>query len=134
MNLSEALNSINFTKKNLIRNEDGSINTTEAKSFPSFVVLRSLSYHIDCVPWVAYLNSLMTAEHKMTNAMQYEFLLHTIPKGKRFAKWAKPETEEALNMLMETYKVNQSVAKGYLRLMTKDQIQDLLQARGGRIK
>jgi hypothetical protein len=132
MNLGEALNSINFTKKNLIRNEDGTINEQEAKSFPSYVVLRSLSYHSDCVPYVAYLNQMMAKEHNMTNAMQYEFLLYTIPKGKRFSKWAKPKNEKALELLMEYNSISYDVAKGYLRLMTEEQINELLEARGGK--
>ena len=131
MNLGEALNSINFTKKNLIRNDDGSINEQEAKSFPTYVVLRSLSYHTDCVPYVAFLNQLMTKEHNMTLAMQYEFLLYTIPKGKRFAKWVKPKTEEALELIMTYQSVSHDVAKGYLRLMTEAQIDELLTAKGG---
>ena len=131
MNLSEALNSINFTKKNLIRNDDGSINEEEAKSFPSYIVLRSLSYHTDCVPYVAYLNQMMTKEHGMSNAMQYEFLLHTIPKGKRFAKWSKPKNEKALELIMEYNTVSYNVAKDYLRLLNEEQINELLLARGG---
>lgn len=131
MNLGEALNSINFTKKNLVRNEDGSINNSEAKSFPSYIVLKSLSYHVDCVPYVAYLAERMTKAHNMSNEMQYEFLLHSIPKGKRFAKWAKPKNEKALELLMEYYNINHSTAKGYLRLMSEEAIDKLLNARGG---
>ena len=133
MNLGEALNSINFTKKNLIRNDDGSINEDEAKTFPSFIVLRSLSYHADCIPYVAFLNQFMTKEHNMTNAMQYEFLLHTIPKGKRFSKWAKPATEKSLELIMEYNNVSYDVAKGQLRLLNKEQIAELHAARGGKI-
>lgn len=133
MNLSDALNSINFTKKNLIRNEDGSINKSALKGYPGFVVLRSLSYHVDCIPWVAYLNTHMTAAHNMSEEMQYEFLLHTIPKGKRFAKWAKPETEKALDFIMEIYKVNHATAKGYLRLMSAEDIDKLMKSKGGRV-
>ena len=134
MNLSEALNSINFTKKNLIRNEDGTINHQEAKSFPSYVVLRSLSYHVDCIPYVAYLNQLMLKEHNMTNAMQYEFLLHVIPKGKRFAKWAKPKTEIVIELLMEFDNISYDEAKGYIRLLTDEQINDIINAKGGKTK
>lgn len=131
MNLGEALNSINFTKVNLIRNPDGTINQHEAKSFPAYVVLRSLSYHTDCVPYVAFLNQLMTKEHNMSLAMQYEFLLYSIPKGKRFSKWTKPKTQEALDLIMKYNSVSHDVAKGYLRLMTETQIDELLNAKGG---
>lgn len=133
MDLGEALNSINFTKKNLVRNEDGSINQQEAKSFPSYIVLRSLSYHADCIPYVAYLNQLMAKEHNMTPAMQYEFLLYTIPKGKRFSKWTKPKDEKVIELIMEYNNVAYNVAKGQLRLLSETQINEILAARGGKL-
>lgn len=131
MNLSEALNSINFTKQNLIRNADGSINHTEARTFPSFVAQRSLSYHLDALPWVAHMQALQSPEHNMSEAMQYEFLLHTIPKGKRFAKWVKPKNEKLLQQIMEDYGVNIEVAKGYVQLLSHKDINDLMLERGG---
>ena len=131
MNLGEALNSINFTKQNLIRNDDGSINHQEAKSFPGYVILRLLSYHVECVPYVGYLETLMTKEHAMTPAMQYEFLLYSIPKGKRFGKMTKPVSEKVLEIIMEISSVSYEVARGYLRVMTEDQINSLLNAKGG---
>lgn len=131
MTLGEALNSINFTKVNLIRNEDGTINQQEAKSFPGYVILRLLSYHVECVPYVAFLEQYMTKEHNMTLAMQYEFLLYSIPKGKRFSKLTKPESEEAIDLIMQYSNVSYEIARGYLRVMTKEQIQGLLTAKGG---
>lgn len=133
MDLSAALNSINFTKQNLVRKQDGSINESEAKSFPSYIVLKSLSYHADCVPYVSYLAERLTKAHNMSNEMQYEFLLHTIPKGKRFAKWAKPKNEKAIELLMDIYHINHATAKGYLRLLSDKDIATLMNSRGGRL-
>lgn len=64
--------------------------------------------------------------------MQYEFLLTVLPKGKRFARLKKPEQVELIDFIMEHEKVSYEVAKGFIRLLTKEQGIDIINSIGGK--
>ena len=68
-------------------------NTLDYKDYNPFIVNRALSYHNDCIPYVAELNRL----NHLDNDMQYQYLLNSIRSMKRpFRKWQKLETEKNL--------------------------------------
>lgn len=129
MNFSEAITSVTWDKQNLIRSEDGIINESEAKSFPSFVIQRALSYHAETVFYAAHLSGLMNKRNRMSNAMAYEFLLYALPKGKRFAKMVKSKNLEIIEVIMEMQKCSPRKAKDILKLLTQDQIDSLLKSK-----
>ena len=94
--LFDYLNSINMTKKNLVRTaQDPSM---EERSFPTFMGMRFLSYHEDALFLVNELNQVATVECGLTPQQHYEFLLHVLPKSKRFAKWQKSDKDEAIEL------------------------------------
>ena len=64
MDLKDWLNSINFTKENLI--EDPSV----VKEYPPYIVNRCLSGHIDCI---MYANEMNRYPHQ-DKEMQYSFI------------------------------------------------------------
>ena len=119
MNPFEFVNSINNTKKNLIREcEDGSI--TE-KDYSSFLINKALSYFPDTL---LYANELNMQPH-LDGIMQYEYYLNSIRKGRRFSKWSKPEIEEDLNLIAKYFNVSLKRAEEYQSILTKEQIEEI---------
>jgi hypothetical protein len=88
------LNSINATKKNLVR-EDG----RGASEYIPFIMNRGLSQHPDTV---AFANE-MNRRHFMDKQMQYEFLLHSVRPRRRFGKWAKKDDGDLLEKVCELF-------------------------------
>ena len=76
MELKDWLNSINQTKKNLI-DEDPSLE----KEYPPYIVNRCLSGHLDCIMFANEMNKYNFLPKKL----QYEFLLNSLRKKKRFS-------------------------------------------------
>ena len=111
--LGEYLTSINQTKQNLMRDSD---DPKAVSAYPAFLVRRLLSYHKDCILWVNEINCLPDLE----NQLQYEFLLHAIPKGKRFAKLQKTATSKNLELVKRCYGYSDSKAMAVIGLLTEE--------------
>lgn len=110
------VNSILQNKKNLIVDEE-----TE-KGYAPFLVNRSLSYHIDTVPFANEMNR----RHFLDKKMQFDFLLNTVRSKKRpFAKWAKAEKNDDLECIKQIYGFSDTKARDALRLLSDEQIQEL---------
>ena len=71
MELKDWLNSINFNKENLIK-EDPDI----VKQYPPYIVNRCLSGHLDCVMFANEMNMY----NFLDKDMQYSFYLNTLRK------------------------------------------------------
>ena len=110
------VNSINFTKKNLMR---GSENDELAeKGYAPYLTNKSLSYFTDTLLYANEMNKL----HFLDNKLQYEFFLNSIRKKKRFAKWAKADRNDDLVMISEYYQISLSKAKEAIRLLSHEQL------------
>lgn len=121
------LNSINTTKINIIR--DGGQSTVAEKTYSPFLVARSLSYHADCILIVNELNIRGRSEHNLSNKMHYEFLLYSVEKKKRWAKWAKQDKDDTISLIMDKYKYSYEKALEVVDLFSDDDIEHL--KRGG---
>ena len=119
MNPFDFVNSINFNKKNLMK-ESGNDELTE-KLYVPFLVNRSLSYFTDTL---LYANE-MNHNHLLDNKLQYEFLLNSIRPKKRFAKWAKPENNDDLDIVCQYYGYSIQKAKDVLSVLNKQQLQSI---------
>ena len=86
-------NAINQTKQNIM------VDDIEEKSYNAFMVNRSLSYFPDTVLFANEMNR----HHHLDNRLQFDFLLNTIRKGKRFSKWAKAVLPEDLEAVSYTH-------------------------------
>ena len=113
------VNSINFTKKNLMRNTAN--DELAEKDYVPFLTNKSLSYFTDTL---LYANE-MNRYHFLDNKLQYEFYLNSIRKKKRFAKWAKADNNDELNMISEYYKISLPKAKDALKILSPEQKQDI---------
>ena len=109
-------NSINTSKKNLMRGTDNDV--LAEKSYSPFLTNRALSYHNDTV---AIANEMNT-NHFLDKRLQYEFLLNIVRPKKRYAKWSKKEKGGEVDLIKEYYKYNDIKARQALTILTKEQI------------
>jgi hypothetical protein len=104
------------TKKELI------VDDLTEKEYQPFLVNRALSQHKDCILFANEMNR----RHHLDKKMQNAFLLNTIRSMKRpFAKWAKAEKNDDLECIKLAYGLSDSKAREALRLLGKEQIQQL---------
>jgi len=113
MELKDWLNSINQTKKNLI-DEDSSLE----KEYPPYIVNRCLSGHLDAVLFANELNQY----HFLPKKMQYDFLLNSLRKKKRFSPWLRKDTIKDLDYVKRYYGYSNEKAKQALRILTEEQL------------
>jgi len=113
MELKEWLNSINFTKENLIEKDPDCI-----KKYPSFIVNKCLSAEIDSL---IYANE-MNKSHFLDKKMQYDFLLNSLRKRKRFSPWLRKEDIKDLDCVKTYYGYSNEKALQALKILTKTQI------------
>ena len=120
------LNSINFSKKNLIEEKE------DEKQYVPFIVNRGLGYFQDTV----MLANEMNYNCHLDNKMQYDFLRNTIRKRKRFSKWLKEDENEKLDIISKAYGYSRSNAKHVAHLFDNRQIEILKkkQSTGGQSK
>jgi len=126
--LKDYLNSINFTKQDLMATED----ITWEKKYPAYIVNRCLSYHYDTLIAANEMNGY----HFLPKNMQYHFLLNIVRKKKRFAKFLKAEKLKNLEYVKEYYGYSNEKAKSALSILTKIQIETIKKSlqKGGRKK
>lgn len=79
-----------------------------------FIVNKALSNFIDTV---LYANEMNRCNH-LSKKMQFHFLLHTVPKGKRYG-WSKKDKEtSSLLLVKEYYKYSNEKAKQALSILS----------------
>jgi len=114
MNFFDFLNSINFTKIDLIQEDP-----TNEKEYNSFMINRGLSYFADTIMYANEMNMSYGIDKKM----QYRFYLEAIPKKKRFSKWAKKESaDKNCELIMKAYGCSKKNAIEALSILTEQQI------------
>jgi hypothetical protein len=113
MELKDWLNSINFTKENLIEDPDA------ISSYPPYIINRCLSGHLDTVLFANEMNRYVNLD----NDLQYTFYLNTLRKRKRFSPWLKKEQIENLDLVKKHYGYSNEKARVALTLLTKTQLE-----------
>jgi len=112
--LKDWLNSINFTKENLA--EDSSVNLK--KEYPSYIINRCLSGHIDCI---LYANE-MNINHHLDKDLQYSFYLNSLRKKKRFSPWIRKDKIKDLECVKQYYGYSNEKAFQALKILSKSQL------------
>lgn len=118
------INSIHHTKENLI------VDDYSEKQYNPFIINKGLSYGSDTVIPANEMNSRPHLDKKV----QYSFLINNIRAKKRFNKWIKAETVDAIEVIKDYYGYSTDKAKQVLPLLSDQQI-DILKTRlikGGR--
>jgi hypothetical protein len=113
MELKDWLNSINFTKENLIKE-----NPDVVKEYAPYIINRCLSGHIDCILFANEMN----LHHNLDKDLQYSFFLNTLRKKKRFSPWLRKEKVTDLECVKKYYGYSNEKASQALKILTQEQI------------
>tara|TARA_B100001094_G_C18090295_1_gene750036 strand:+ start:427 stop:807 length:381 start_codon:yes stop_codon:yes gene_type:complete len=113
MELKDWLKSINETKTNLVDNDS----TIETK-YPSYIVNRCMSGQIDTLMFANEMN----INNHLDSKLQYDFLLYTLRKKKRFSPWMRKNELSNLSIVKEYYGYSDDKARQVLPLLTEDQL------------
>jgi hypothetical protein len=111
--LKDWLNSINFSKKNLLE-EDPSL----IKEYVPFVINKCLSGEIDTIMYVNEMN----INHHLDKDIQYSFYLNSLRKRKRYSPWIYKDKIKDLDCVKSYYGYSNEKAKQALRVLTKEQL------------
>ena len=122
MNPFDFVNAVNLTKQDLIRGSDNP--ELAEKSYNPFLTNRALSYFVDTVLYASEMN----VSNSLDKQLQFDYLINTIRKGKRFSKWAKTIEDPDVQCVQEYYNISYRRAVEVCRILTKEQI-DLIRTR-----
>ena len=111
LNPFDIINAINAGDKTLI-------NAENEKQYSPYVINKGLSYGVDTV---IYANEMNSRPHIPTR-LQFDFLINTIRPRKRYNKWLKAETVEALDVIQEYYGYSMNKARQVLPLITQSHL------------
>ena len=124
--LKDYLKAINYTKEQLMDNED---EQWEKKYLP-FIVNKCVAPFPDTIMLVNEVNQL----HHLAKKLQFDFLLNSLRPRKRYTPWLKATKLENLEYVKEFYGYNNEKAKVALDILDDEQISAIKQKmrKGGR--
>ena len=111
--LKDWLNSINFTKENLIEEDPDAIS-----KYPQYIVNRCLSGHLDCIMFANEMNKFPNLDKDL----QYSFYLNTLRKKRRFSPWLRKDKVTDLEIVKQYYGYSNEKASNALKILTPEQI------------
>jgi len=111
--LKDWLNSVNFSKINLLKEDPSAI-----KDYNPFVINRLLSGDIDSI---MYANE-MNMNHHLNKELQYSFYLNSLRKRKRYSSWIRKDTIKDIEYVKTYYGYNNEKAEQALKILNKTQI------------
>ena len=114
--LKDYLYSINQSKKNILDDDFDA-----QKKYPTYIINRCLSSFTDTI---LFANEMNKNPH-LPNKLQYDFLLNSVKPRKRFSPWARKDSIDDLDVVKEYYGYNDDKALQALRILTKDQLDNI---------
>jgi len=113
------VNSINYSKKNLM---EGTDNDELAESgYVPFLTNRTLSYFTDTL---FYSNEINQYPH-VDNKLQYDYLLNSVRPKKRYAKWVKATDSDDLEIVRLYFNYSTNKALQALNVLTPKQLEHI---------
>ena len=113
MELKDWLNSINFTKQNLLEEDPDVI-----IDYPRYIINRCLSGHLDAIMFANEMNKYPNLDKDL----QYHFYLNTLRKKKRFSPWLRKDKVTDLEIIKQYYGYSNEKSLQALKILTLDQI------------
>jgi hypothetical protein len=110
------IKSVSHSKKDLIRESE--YPEQIEKQYNAYIVNRGFSYFEDTI---LHANEMNMRAHLFNDA-QYRYYLGVLRSRNRFSKWHKAEKNTDLDAIQEVYSVNRTVAKMYLKTLSKDDL------------
>ena len=111
--LKEWLNSINFSKTNLLDEDPDA-----KKDYAPFIINRCLSGHLDCILFANEMNKYSFLDKDM----QYTFYLNILRKKKRFSPWLRKDKIEDSESVKKYYGYSNEKAYQVLKILSNEQI------------
>lgn len=120
LNFFDVLNAINFTKKDILRDEN--VDEKERnKAYVPYMINKGLSFFVDTI---LYANEMNMAGH-LPDVMQQDYYLHSIRPRKRFSQWFKPENSENVNAVSEFFGYSHDKAVQALSLLSEEDVNNI---------
>jgi hypothetical protein len=110
------IKSVSNNKKDLLKD-----NPDNAKEYNAFMVNRGLSFYPDTV----LIANEMNLYPDIPAAAQYYYYMGAIRKGNRYSEWHKKKKDDDLDLIQKVYQVRRDIAKQYLKLLSKDDLDKL---------
>ena len=115
--LKDWLNSINFTKENLMEDPDAK------RNYAPYIINRCLSGNLDCIMFVNEMN----INHHLDKDLQYSFYLNTLRKKKRFSPWLRKDKVTDLQSVKQYYGYSNEKASQALKILSPQQLEFIRQ-------
>ena len=112
--LKDWLNSINFNKEDLIKDDPSVI-----KDYAPYIINRCVSGHLDTV---LYANEMNKFPH-LDKDMQYTFYLNTLRKRKRFSPWIRKDKVSDLEYVKRYYGYSNEKASQVMKILSQEHIE-----------
>ena len=112
MNPFDYLNSINVTKQDIM------VDDLAENGYNAFLINRGLSYFSDTVLFANEMNY----NHHIESRLQYDFLINTIRKKKRFSKWHKTNNPDDLAYVQKYFNYSSEKAKAAMSVLTEPEL------------
>ena len=124
--LKEYINAVNYSKEKLMDTED----EMWEKKYPAYIVNKCIAPFRDTI----FLVNEMNRNHHLDNKLQFDFLLNSLRKRKRYTPWLKVKKEKYLECIKEYYGYNNEKAKSALNIINDEQIKTIMNSlnKGGR--
>ena len=88
------------------------------KKYPSFIINKCLAPFVDTVLLVNEVN----LHNHLDNKLQYDFLLNSLRREKRYAPWMKASKSKNLEYVKEYFGYNNEKARSVLSILNDEQI------------
>jgi len=120
------LNAINDTKVNVM------VDDIAEKQYLPFMVNRGLSYFLETV---LYANEMNRNYHQFER-LQFDYLINSVSRKRRFSKWLKPTESADLLIVKEHYGYSNEKARSALTILSSEQLNELKKRifKGGRVR
>lgn len=119
MNVFDYVTAVSDTKKDIMTGTEN--DDLAEKGYNPFITNKALSYHVDSILFANDMN----LHPSLDNRLQFDYFLHSLPKKKRFSKWAKKTENEDIDLICEYYSCNYTRATEILKIINNKQL-DLL--------
>ena len=117
------MNAVSEFKKDIIRGNDNPEMAEKEYGDYMYIINRGFSYFEDTILHANEMNQ----RPDMFPIGSFDYYNGMLRKRKRFSKWHKAEQNDDLDAIQEVYQCNRTVAKQYLKVLSKDQLEDVHQ-------
>lgn len=111
--LKDWLNSINFSKQNIIEEDPSSV-----KEYSPYIINKCLSGQVDTILFANEMN----IHHQLDKDMQYLFYLNSLRKKKRFSPWLRKDKVQDLECVKKYYGYSNEKALQALKILNRSQL------------